>query len=205
MKQRRWLRTTALLSTLTLVLAACGGGEEAVAEEGDGPLAGVEVTVGSKDFDEQLLLGNILVQAFEQAGATVEDRVDLGGTQVARSALESGEIDVYMEYNGTGWAEHLGNEVAPSNDPKELTEAVRAQDLEENDIRWIGRAPFNNTYGFVSSPETTEANGGDGFTMHAVRRADARRVASSSSAWQVKQSSRPEEPMAKPTSPPCGL
>ena len=167
MNTQRWLRTTALLSILALVLAACGGDDES-AEGGDGPLSGVEVTVGSKDFDEQLLLGNILVQAFEQAGATVEDRVDLGGTQVARSALESGEIDVYMEYNGTGWAEHLGNAAAPSNDPEELTEAVREQDLEQNDIRWIGRAPFNNTYGFVSSPETTEANGGEGFTMQTM-------------------------------------
>ena len=168
MRQTRWLRTTAVLSILALVLAACGGDDGADAAEGDGPLAGIDVTVGSKDFDEQLVLGNILVQAFERAGANVEDRVDLGGTQVARSALESGEIDVYMEYNGTGWAEHLGNEAAPSNDPQELTEAVREQDLEQNDIHWIGRAPFNNTYGFVSSPETTEANGGEGFTMQTM-------------------------------------
>ena len=166
MTQRKWLRATALLSIIALVLAACGGDDDSA--DGEGPLGGVDVTVGSKDFDEQLVLGNILVQAFERAGATVEDRVDLGGTQVARSALESGEIDVYMEYNGTGWAEHLGNEAAPSNDPETLTQAVREQDLEQNDIRWIGRAPFNNTYGFVSSPETTEANGGESFTMQTM-------------------------------------
>ncbi len=167
MKQRRWLRTTAVLSVLALVLAACGGDDDASAG-GDGPLSGIDVTVGSKDFDEQLVLGNILVQAFEQAGANVEDRVDLGGTQVARSALESGEIDVYMEYNGTGWAEHLANAATPSNDPEELTSAVRDQDLAENEIRWVGRAPFNNTYGFVSSPETTDANGGGAFTFQTM-------------------------------------
>lgn len=170
MKQRRWLRITAILSVLALVLAACGGDDDGAADDGDGdlPLSGIEVTVGSKDFDEQLVLGQIMVQAFEQAGADVVDRVDLGGTQVARSALESGEIDVYMEYNGTGWAEHLGNEEAPTNDPQELTEAVRAQDLEENDIHWLGRAPFNNTYGFVSSPDVTEENGGEGYTMQTM-------------------------------------
>ena len=167
MKQTRWLRITAMLSALALVLAACGGDDDS-ADGGDGSLSGIDVTVGSKDFDEQLVLGNILVQAFEQAGANVEDRVDLGGTQVARSALESGEIDVYMEYNGTGWAEHLGNEAAPSNDPQTLTEAVREQDLAENDIHWIGRAPFNNTYGFVSGPAATEENGGDAYTMQAM-------------------------------------
>lgn len=170
MTQRRWLRLTAILSVLALVLAACGGDDDAAdgEAEGDQPLSGVEVTVGSKDFDEQLILGNILVQAFEQAGADVTDRVDLGGTQVARSALESGEIDVYMEYNGTGWAEHLANEEAPSNDPVELTEAVRQQDLDQNDIQWVGLAPFNNTYGFVSSPEVTEENDGEAYTFQSM-------------------------------------
>lgn len=154
---RRYLPVTALVAVLALVSAACGddgsGG-------GEGRLSGIDITVGSKDFDEQLVLGQILVQAFEAEGANVTDRVDLGGTQVARAALLSGEIDVYMEYNGTGWAEHLGNEEAPSNDPQELTEGVRTQDLEQNDIHWLGRSPFNNTYGFVSSPAVTEENGG---------------------------------------------
>jgi len=161
-QKRHLSRLVAILSALAMIVAACGddGGEGGGGGDGEGRLAGIDITVGSKDFDEQLVLGNILVQAFEAEGANVTDRVDLGGTQVARSALLSGEIDTYMEYNGTGWAEHLGNEEAPSNDPDELTPAVREQDLEENDIRWLGRAPFNNTYGFASSPETTEENGG---------------------------------------------
>jgi len=115
--------------------------------------------VGSKDFDEQLLLGEILVQAFGAAGAEVTNQVNLGGTSVARAALLSGDIDVYPEYNGTGYAVHLEQE-DPSFDPEELTAKVKELDLEENGIVWIGRSPFNNTYGFVSSPETTEANGG---------------------------------------------
>ncbi len=85
--------------------------------------------------------------------------MDLGGTNVARAALESGDIDVYMEYNGTGWTQHLGLE-DPSFDSEELTEGVRQRDLEQNDIVWIDRSPFNNTYGFVSSPEKTDENGG---------------------------------------------
>ena len=129
-------------------------------------LSGIEIAVGSKDFDEQLILGEMLVAAFEEAGATVDDKVNLGGTSVARAALESGDIDVYMEYNGTGWAVHLGEE-NPSFDPEELTSGVRELDLERNNIRWIGRSPFNNTYGFTSSPETTEANGG-AFTIQSM-------------------------------------
>lgn len=172
-----WLRSVVLLIVMVLALAACGGGEE---EGGSGEesgseaggsesaggeglaqydLSGVDVAVGSKDFTEQLVLGQIMVQAFQATGANVEDRVNLGGTNVARSALTSGEIDVYMEYNGTGWTIHLGNE-DPVNDPQQLTEMVREEDLEKNDIQWLGRSPFNDTYGFASSPALTEENGG---------------------------------------------
>jgi osmoprotectant transport system substrate-binding protein len=119
----------------------------------------VDVSVGSKDFDEQLILGEMMVIAFEEAGAAVDNKVDLGGTNIARAALESGDIDIYMEYNGTGWTVHLGQE-DPSFDPTELTQSVRDLDLEQNGIVWVGQSPFNNTYGFTSSPELTEANGG---------------------------------------------
>ncbi|HEX2155257.1 MAG TPA: glycine betaine ABC transporter substrate-binding protein [Acidimicrobiia bacterium] len=140
-------------------------GEAASFEEYD--LSGINISVGSKDFDEQLVLGYILLHAFEAAGATVEDNINLGGTNLARAALLNGDIDTYMEYNGTGYAVHLANEGEVPNDPDELTEAVREQDLEENDIHWLSRAPFNNTYGFVSSPALTEENGG-AFDMQAM-------------------------------------
>lgn len=122
-------------------------------------LTGIDIAVGSKDFDEQLILGEMMVLAFEEAGATVDNKVNLGGTNIARAALESGDIDIYMEYNGTGWTVHLGQE-QPSFDPEELTAGVREMDLEKNGIVWVSRSPFNNTYGFTSSPEVTEANGG---------------------------------------------
>jgi len=145
-----------------LAVAGCAdtgsdvSGDSALAEF---DLTGISIAVGSKDFDEQLILGYMLVEAFEAAGADVTDLVDLGGTNVAREALVSGQIDTYMEYNGTGWTVHLGKE-DPSFDPDELTDGVREGDLAQNGIVWVGRSPFNNTYGFVSSPDTTEANGG---------------------------------------------
>ena len=169
MKSRPILKYVALVGALALLLTACGGDDEGSAGNGgEGRLSGIDITVGSKDFDEQLILGNILVEAFSREGANVTDKVNLGGTQVARAALLSGEIDTYMEYNGTGWAEHLKKSDAPPSDPQTLTEEVRAGDLDENDIHWLGRAPFNNTYGFVSSPETTDANGGNAFDFQAM-------------------------------------
>ena len=163
----------ALLAVLAILGAACSdsgsdGGDESTSGEGgessgEGALAefdleGQSVTVGSKDFTEQLVLGEIYVQALEAAGASVTNQVNLGGTAVAREALLAGEIDLYPEYNGTGWTVHLGNE-DPSFDSEELTTNVREADLEENGIRWVSQAPFNNTYGFAAGPAFVEENG----------------------------------------------
>ena len=153
------LAATGVASLLALAgCSAAGGGAAGDSALSEYDLSGVSVAVGSKDFDEQLILGYVLVEALGAAGADVTDRVNLGGTNVAREALVSDEIDVYMEYNGTGWTVHLGNE-DPSFDSEVLTSGVAEQDL-ANGIVWVGRSPVNNTYGFASSPEATEANGG---------------------------------------------
>jgi len=161
MKHSKKFSMLAIGAVAALALSGCAASDEASSggalSEFD--LSGVSVAVGSKDFDEQLILGEMMVAAFKAAGAEVDNKVNLGGTNVARAALESGEIDIYMEYNGTGWTVHLGQS-DPSFDPETLTAGVREMDLAENGIVWVGRSPFNNTYGFASSPEVTEANGG---------------------------------------------
>ena len=151
----------AIGAVAALALSGCAASEESSSggSLSEYDLSGVSIAVGSKDFDEQLMLGEMMVAAFEAAGAEVDNKVNLGGTNVARAALESGEIDIYMEYNGTGWTVHLGQS-DPSFDPEVLTSGVRDMDLADNGIVWVGRSPFNNTYGFASSPEVTEANGG---------------------------------------------
>ena len=161
MKHSKKFSMLAIGAVTALALSGCAASEESSSggSLSEYDLSGVSIAVGSKDFDEQLILGEMMVAAFEAAGAEVDNKVNLGGTNVARAALESGEIDIYMEYNGTGWTVHLGQS-DPSFDPEVLTSGVRDMDLADNGIVWVGRSPFNNTYGFASSPEVTEANGG---------------------------------------------
>jgi osmoprotectant transport system substrate-binding protein len=170
-RQRRLLwRVIGALFALSLVAAACGddddNGGDAADDGGDAgsasgsiasefDLSGLSITVGSKDFTEQLVLGEILVQALEAAGADVDNQVNLGGTVVNREALLAGEIDTYWEYNGTGWITHLG-ETDPIPDRIEQYEAVRDRDLEENGIVWYDPAPFNNTYALAVRSEAQE-------------------------------------------------
>lgn len=133
--------------------------DDSVASLTELDFSGLTVNVGSKDFVEQFVLGNLLIVALETGGATVTDSTNLGGTLVNREALLAGEIDAYFDYNGTGWTNFLEND-DPSFDSVELTNGVCVQDLAENDIRWLGVSPFNNTYGFATAGDS-DAAGGD--------------------------------------------
>ena len=133
-----------LFAVLTLIVAGCGAGGGGAS--GDADLSGAEFTVGSKEFTEQLILGQITLQVLENAGATVNDQTGLAGSVAARKALESGEIDMYWEYTGTGWITHLGH-TKPIPDRQKQFEAVAKEDLKENDIKWLSPpSPANNTY-----------------------------------------------------------
>ncbi|MCX6464523.1 MAG: glycine betaine ABC transporter substrate-binding protein [Pseudonocardiales bacterium] len=153
-----------LAAALSLALAGCGGLSATGPAASGGSLAdavsleGQSYTVGGKDFDEQLVLCQVAIAALESVGATVTDRCNTGGTQVARDALLGGDIDLYWEYNGTAWITFLG-ETTPVPDEQEQYEVVRERDLAENGIAWIGRSPFNNTYAFAVQEDEAERLG----------------------------------------------
>jgi osmoprotectant transport system substrate-binding protein len=124
-----------LVSTLLLaavLLSACAGG------------AGEKsIVIGSKDFAEQYIIAEMYAQVLEDSGFTVERKLGLAGTPVAQAALESGEIDLYPEYTGTGLLTVLKEEVR--SDPKEVYDIVAAGYLEQFDLVWLDAAPMNNT------------------------------------------------------------
>jgi osmoprotectant transport system substrate-binding protein len=164
----RHLRLTGGIAAITLLAAACGGdqlegGDDSAAdgddtttiEAGSESLDGVEITVGSKDFDEQLVLGNISKLLLEDAGVTVIDQINLGGTDASRAALETGEIDHYWEYTGTAWISFFG-ETDPIPDRVEQYEAVRDRDAEERGLYWLEPSPFNNTYGIAYQADAAD-------------------------------------------------
>lgn len=161
-------RAVAIFAVVALLGAACGGDDDGgggTAGGGDGggslsqfDLSGAELTVGSKEFTEQLILGQITIQALEAAGATVEDQTGLVGSEIVREALLSGEIDMYWEYTGTGWITHLGHDDAIP-DEQEQYDAVVEEDMETNNIDWLAPAGFNNTYAIATPSELAEEFG----------------------------------------------
>ena len=97
--------------------------------------------------------------ALAAQGADVKNQTNRGGTSVNRTALLNGDVDVYPEYNGTGWTVHLGQQ-DPSKDRQELFDKVAVMDLAENNIKWVGLSPFNDTYGFAANGALAQAQGG---------------------------------------------
>lgn len=153
------IKLAGLVAVLALTLAGCGsvvgGGAQAA-----GPLTDVDnsdfsYTVGSKDFTEQLILGQIAIQALEATGADVTDQTNLAGTDAVRAALEGGDVDMYWEYSGTNWINHLGN-TDPVFPAEEQYRVAKEAELEENDIVLLDRAPFNNTYALAMRQEAPE-------------------------------------------------
>lgn len=150
----RYLRTTrwrlaAAFAALSLAAAACGGGGGS--GSGDSGLSGAQITVGSKEFTEQLILGQMAIKLLEDAGANVTDRTGIQGTTNVRKALTSGEIDLYWEYTGTGWIVHLGHTASDApKDTQQLYQQVAKEDLQKNNIKWLPPADVNNTYAIAT-------------------------------------------------------
>ena len=139
------LGLSALLVVFGLIVA-CGDDDNG-ANGGIASLDGVSITVSGKEFTEQLILGQILVKALENAGANVNDQTAIFGSANTRAALESGDVDMYWEYTGTAWSVHLGREITEApGDPVELYNAVKTGDLEENSIVWLDMTQVNNPY-----------------------------------------------------------
>lgn len=121
-------------------------------------LRGVQVTVGSKDFTEQIILGYLIEFALAAAGADVRDLTDIEGSNSTRDAQLHGQVDVTYDYTGTGWINYLGNQ-QPIPDSVRQFDAVRDQDLARHHLVWTDMAPLNNTYALATSPATAARTG----------------------------------------------
>ena len=113
------------------------------------------LTVGSKNFTEQVILGEIVAQHLEnRMHQKVIRRLNLGGTLLVHQSLMNGEIDVYPEYSGTALASVL--KITMVNDPKAIQDRIR--DVYHTTLRleWLQPLGFNNTFVMAVRNETAE-------------------------------------------------
>jgi glycine betaine/choline ABC-type transport system substrate-binding protein len=124
---------------LAIGVSGCNRSEE-------GPLR-----IGSKNFSEQVLLGEIAAQGLEARGVRVDRRLNLGGTFVCHQALVAGELDLYPEYTGTAFTAILKRR--PVSDPQALREAVEAEYRKQWNLVWSPPLGFENTFALVMRGE----------------------------------------------------
>ena len=141
---------------LALLLTGCGAGNETGGGGGsDGKLAGASISVGSKEFTESKVLGEITMEVLKNAGADVKTS-SLSGSATVREALVKGEVDMYWEYTGTGWVNILKH--TTKDVPKDLYQQVAAEDKTKNKIAWLEPAPMNDTYRIAVTKDFADKN-----------------------------------------------
>ncbi|NJL36755.1 MAG: quaternary ammonium transporter [Leptolyngbyaceae cyanobacterium SM1_4_3] len=147
----RRLLTFLLIVVLTTAIAvACNS-------SGTGDNSTAPVRVGSKDFTEEFILGEMYALVLENSGLQVERKLNLGGTPVAQSALLNDEIDLYPEYTGTALLTVL--KLPVNSDRQQVFDTVSAAYKEQFDLVWLDPAPMNNTQSLAMTQEKAEQYG----------------------------------------------
>lgn len=144
---RRFLLLPLLMVFTAIAIVACaGGGGETGSDAASGP-----IRVGSKDFTEQFIIGEMYALALENAGFDVERKLNLGGTPVAHESLLNDEIDLYPEYTGTGLLTVL--KLPADSDQQAVYETVSESYQSQFDLVWLEPAPMNNTQALAMTQE----------------------------------------------------
>lgn len=140
---RRWVGTLVVLAL---------GAAPAHAQRDD------TIRIGSKNFTEQQILGELVAQLLERGtDLQVERRFGLGGSDICHAALLNGELDCYVEYTGTALLNILKRDVIPN--PDRAYRAVAKGYRTQFDLDWLPPIGFNNTYAIAVRAEEAQLHG----------------------------------------------
>lgn len=153
------LRNLKKIILITMILAfvfsltACGGDTDTSNTSNEGT-----VVVGGKEFTEQDIMVHLVSELIEaNTNLKVERKPFLGGTNIVFTAMKTGDLDISVDYTGTGLVSILGEEVV--NDADEAYRIVKEKYNEQFDITWLEPLGFNNTYAIVMKEEVANELG----------------------------------------------
>lgn len=136
MKKRNFVLLCVLGFSLAMLIASCTVKPDNL------------IIIGSKNFTEQVILGELLAQHIEaNTDLKVERKLNLGGTFICHNALTTGEIDAYVEYTGTAFTAILKNE--PISNPQEVYQQTKQQYDQQFNLEVMPSLGFNNTFAIV--------------------------------------------------------
>jgi len=130
------------------------------------------IKIGSKNFTEMYILGELYAQLLEANGFTVERKFDLGATPIAHAAITQGDIELYPEYTSTGLLEVLQQE--PISDTAKLIATLRSEYQSQYQLTWLEPSAFNDTNTFAVTQETADRLGLKTYSDLFAKAADVR-------------------------------
>ena len=142
-----------LLVTMMSFLTGCSTSSKATSDNAKSSGSKTTIKVGSKDFTESLILGELYCLALENAGYKVERKLNLGSALV-HDSLVNGDIDFYPEYTGTGLLSILKQ--APKFDAKEVYNEVSVQYKEKFQLIWLDPSTANDSQGLVITKKAAD-------------------------------------------------
>lgn len=147
-RNKRWITLLICIVTITsLLTTACSSSS---ATEGT---TGGEITIGSKNFTENIILAYLMADMIEnRTGIKVNRKVNLGGSSVAWTALQNNNIQLYPEYTGTIVANYYQQET--TNSKETLASAKRL--MKKDNLQFIAPFGFSNTYSLAVNQETAQ-------------------------------------------------
>ena len=144
MADRRLSRARALVVLGGLIAGACAKPSPSL-------------SVGSKNFAEELLLGEMYARLLERSGIRVRRQLNLGGTEIAMASILRGDIDIYPEYTGTALLAQL--KLAPMHDREAVYRTVKREYLSRYGLHWLAPAPMNDTQALATTASTGQRLG----------------------------------------------
>jgi len=150
----------ALVAATLVSLSACAQQSPAASQTGSQTTptsqAAKPVTIGSKDFTENLIVAEIYAQALESNGIQVNRKLNIGSS-IVHTALINKEIDLYPEYTGTGLLTVLKHDLV--TDPKQVYDIVKEEYKKQFDLVWLDYSPANDSQGLVISKAASDKFG----------------------------------------------
>jgi len=145
------LRQLLTLVVVLVLATACGS-----SESGSGS-GSKRVAIGSKGFTEHLIVAEMAAAVLEDAGYKVDRKLSLSTTQICHDSLLKGDIDMYVEYTGTGLLSVLN--LPTQSDPQQVYNTVKKEYAERFKVDWLNPWGFNDTYALVMKKERADQLG----------------------------------------------
>jgi osmoprotectant transport system substrate-binding protein len=155
---RRAVRPALAVLAAALALASCGGDDGAGATTATGDdAAAAPLRMGTKNFPEAVLLGELYSQALQAKGVRVVLKPNIGSSEIIHEALTGGALDIYPEYIGVLLSE-VANDRSRPMDPRAAYRAAKAFE-ERNGFTLLGMTPFSDSNALAVTPRYAREHG----------------------------------------------